>query len=251
MNVDVDHLHALIANHDPGCELVRITRPEEGLANDALYVSTTRRAYVLKVFDDTAEKWKPQKERALFDSMRSIGLPAPHVYRIDASRRVAPFIYSLNERCPGEPLSQAFTTLSETVTLRIYASLGDYLGRLHSTTFDRFGDVAGSADGLQVVPLHEWEGHNDSSDVGPFTSWRDMHAATVNGRLRFLQGTSFGDVVPAVARYFDTHQNLIDDAVMPRLLHMDLHPGNVHVHHGRVSATSMSRKRWSATTNTT
>lgn len=86
-----------------------------------------------------------------------------------------------------------------------------------------------------MAPLREWERDDDKTDVGPFATWREMHAATVQGRLRFLKGTEFEDLIPVVERYCDSYQHLIDYALAPRLLHMDLHPGNMLVSDGRVS----------------
>lgn len=231
-----DNVRALLAYFDPRCELLRITRPRGGLTHNVLFASTTRGEYVVKVVDNAADRWKLQKEAALFDHMRSIGLPTPRIYRIDASRQVIPFIYALAERCPGEPWSAASATMTESQMTGIYATLGDFLGRLHATTFGRFGDITGSADGLRLAPLREWEGNEDDQDAGPFSTWGAMHAATVSDRLRFLRGTRFEDLLSAVERYFDARSHLIDYSVTPRLLHMDLHGGNVLVHEGRVSA---------------
>lgn len=92
-----DQLRALLADHDPRRELRGIARPQGGLVNQVFLLATTRRDYVLKVFDDATGMWKPQEEHAVFDHMRSIGVPVPRVERIDIFRRAAPFIYSLVE----------------------------------------------------------------------------------------------------------------------------------------------------------
>lgn len=236
MIIDDDRVRALLAEYDPRCRLVRIARSPAGLANQVHFVTTTRQDLVLKVFADDAGRWKSQKERAIYGHMRSIGIPAPKVCRIDTSKHVVPFIYSLTGRSPGEPLARVFSSLSDTEQARIYASLGDYLGTLPSTTFAQFGDVSSSADGLDVSPVHEWEPDAHGARVGPFASWRDMHTQTVSARLRFLERTIFADLIPAVERYLAVHRDLIDYAVVPRLLHMDLHPGNVVISEGKVSA---------------
>lgn len=229
-------VRAILADYDRESRLVRFPTPSSGIVNHVLFVTTTREELVLKVFTDGAAARKPQKESAVFAHMRSIGIPTPRVCAVDTSRRAVPFSYLLTERSPGGPFSAVAASLCRAEVARIFASLGDYLGTLHSATFDRFGDIAGSEVGLCVAGVHEWEGNEPGVSTGPFGTWGDMHAQTVGARLRCMEGTGFANLVPAVQEYFEARQWLIDYAIVPRLLHMDVHPGNVVISQGEVSA---------------
>ena len=235
MTPDLAHIHAILADFVPGCSLARASRPRDGLANAVIFLETTGGQFVLKVYDDASGAWKPQKEQAVFAHMRSLGLPVPAVHRVDASHRIVPFTYSLAERLAGEPYSHVFATLDKTENVAIYAALGDSLGRLHATTFDAFGDPRATADGLGVGPVHELAEGGSGPAPGPFATWRETHDAIVRARLRLMQGTAFADLIPRVADWFDRHAHLIEGAITPRLLHMDLHRGNVLIANGKVA----------------
>jgi fructosamine-3-kinase len=62
-----------------------------------------------------------------------------------------------------------------------------------------------------------------------------MHAHIVETRLRRLRQTAFADLVPGVEAFFARNAPLIAGDLTPRLLHMDLHQGNVMIHAGQVS----------------
>jgi aminoglycoside phosphotransferase (APT) family kinase protein len=232
----VPHVPAILAEHEPRAELIRITRPSSGLSRSVLYLDTTRGQLVFRAYDDRAGTWKPEKERAIYDHMRSLGIPAPQVFRVDSTRRVAPFVYSLSERIEGEPFSAVFDSLSVSENCDIYASLGDFLGRLHSTTFNRFGEIHASSAGLAIGPIHELESEEPDVRSGPFASWREMHGETVSARLRLMRDTEFEDLIPATERFFSERHDLLDFEIVSRLLHMDLHRGNVLIRDGEVAA---------------
>ena len=232
--LDVVHLHAILANHDPRADLVHITQPSSGISNQVLFLTTTRDRLVLRVFADDVGRWKPHKEWALYAHMASLGIPVPSVLKIDASRQIVPFIYSLSARIEGEPYSAVFSSLAVTENIAIHATLGDYLGRLHTTTFDRFGDVHAAAGGLGVGPAQELAAGGSEASPGPFATWREMHEALVMVRLQLMRGTGFEDLIPVVEAYVARNRDIIDCKVTPRLLHMDLHRGNVLVANGRV-----------------
>jgi hygromycin-B 7''-O-kinase len=233
--IDVAHIRALLAEYDPRCALVRSARPRDGISSGVLFLATTREELVLRVYADDVGSWKPEKELAIHAHMRSLGILAPVIHTVDASKRVVPFIYSLSARLAGEPFSSVVSSLSDTENATIYATLGDYLGRLHATTFEQFGDVRATPDGLRVGPAPELTNGRQGRPPGPFATWREMHDEIVRSRLRLMRGTQFEDVIPRVEAYFARHDEAIDYAIVPRLLHMDLHRGNVLVANGEVS----------------
>ena len=233
--VDATLVRAILSEFDPACDLVSVDRPGEGAVNRVFFLGTTRGAFVLKVFDAPADDWKIRKDVALSDHLRGLGIPAPDICRADASRRVVPFAYSLSPRLPGQTWSSVLASLTAGENRRIYGRLGDYLGRIHATTFDRFGDVVATEGGLGVGPVHELGVGLDGRAPGPFATWRDLHGAFVDSRLRLMEGARFGDLVEPARAWFDRNEAVVDILVTPRLLHMDLHRGNVLILGGEIS----------------
>lgn len=225
----IDHLNALVAAHDPRASVLRVDRPPSGIANTVLLVTTTRGDLVLKIYADDVSRWKPRKEQAICAHLRALGIPAPDVHTVDLTRRVVPFAYSLADRIAGEPYSDVVASLDETENARLCRVLGEYLGRMHTTTFDRFGDVLASDGGLTVGPVHDPTTGAPGEAPGPIATWRELHDAIVRSRLGIMRGTRFADLIPAVETYVATHRDLLHAPIVPRMLHLDLHRGNVLV----------------------
>ena len=218
-----------------GLTLRSVRRPQSGLTGSVFILETPQGDLILKVSPDPACDWKLGKERIVYGLLREQGIPAPRVLVTDLSRDVAPFAYSLSEHLPGLTLSQAYESMSVAERLDIYRQLGDLLGRTHSLTFDLFGDVAERDGVVTVGPALELAGEAGGKEIGPFTTWREMHREIVRGRLAFLSRTEFHDLVKPVGRWFGDHERLLDYPIRPRLLHVDLHMSNVLVSGGRIT----------------
>ena len=121
---DVAYIQALLAEYDPRSELLRVARPGSGIANQVLFLTTTREDLVLRIYADDVKTWKPQKELAIYTHMAALGIPVPAVRKVDASGRAVPFTYSLSARMEGEPHSTVFASLSDanTAFMRRWAS---------------------------------------------------------------------------------------------------------------------------------
>jgi aminoglycoside phosphotransferase (APT) family kinase protein len=228
-----DHLRTILDVFQPGLDLVHVSRPGQGIASDILLLDTSRMPLVLKRYCD-ADDWKPRKEQAVFAHLRRLGIPAPEVLAVDTSQEVVPFGWSLTERLPGEAWSSVAGELGPEANEQLYGELGDYLGRMHATTFDRVGDVGMEEADLAVHPAHQL-GHANGAAPGPYERWVDMHRDIVRARLNLMRGTPFEDLVPAVEEYVARHEHLIEGEVRARLLHMDLHQGNLLISDDAIS----------------
>jgi aminoglycoside phosphotransferase (APT) family kinase protein len=228
-----DHIRAILGAFQPGIELVNESRPGQGIASDILLLETSRLPLVLKRYLD-ADNWKPRKEQAVFAHLRELDIPAPEVLAVDTSCADVPFVWSLTERLPGVAWSAIAGALGPAANERLYGELGDYLGRMHATTFDRFGDVGLGESGLAVQPAHQLD-HADGLVPAPYERWVDMHRDIVRTRLNLMRGTPFEDLIPAVEEYVTRNEHLIEGDLRARLLHMDLHQGNILVNCGAIS----------------
>jgi aminoglycoside phosphotransferase (APT) family kinase protein len=217
---------AVVAALDPTVRVDRVRAATNGFVNAVTIVHTTGPAYVVKA---PSASWKPAKEQRLHAHFRKIGVPAPQVLAIDDSQAVVPFTWMITECVPGQPWSEVAGTLDGETTRGLYRQLGDILGRFHTTTFDAFGEAHGSPGAMVAGPVHELGG------VGPFATWAGLHDAFVAERLAYLRTTTLADLAPAVETYLTANRSLIEGAVTPRLLHMDLHAGNIMVENGQIT----------------
>ena len=227
--------HCRIILTSAGLALLAVDRPRSGLSHSVFILETTQGRFILKVFQDPKEDWKPAKERIVCRLLRSQGIPAPTVLAADCSRRLVPFAYTLSECLPGATLSHAYPKMSDAEKRGIYRQLGDLLGRMHSLTFNGFGDVAERESEVAAGPAHELADEAGGRQIGPFPTWREMHREIVRGRLAFLSRMEFRDLAEPIEVWFAKHDGLLDCAITARLLHMDLHRSNILVAGGKVT----------------
>ena len=235
--LDFPQVQVVLQTIENGLTLRQVQRPDSGLTGSVFVLQTDRQDLILRAFPDAAAAWKPQKERIVYGLMRHLGIPVPNVLKTDLSRDLLSFAYVVSERLPGATLSQSYDGMTAAQQIALYRQLGDFLGRMHSLSFNTFGDVA-ERDGCVVVgPARELEEGMESGDVrsGPFAAWREMHRQIVCRHLLFLGQTEFRDLVAPIEAWFEAHEGLLDAAIMPRLLHMDLHMGNILVDGDTVS----------------
>jgi Ser/Thr protein kinase RdoA (MazF antagonist) len=230
---DKEHIQAIIA--PAGLTLRSVHRPKGGLSGSVFVLETDQGRFILKVSQDPAEDWKPVKERIVYGLLQSRDIPAPNVLAADFSRCLAPFAYTLSECLPGVTLSSAYSDLSDAEKHEIYRHLGGLLGRMHSLTCDRFGDVAVREGEVAAGPALELAEEAKGRQIGPFATWREMHREIVRGRLAFLSRTEFHDLTEPIQAWFDKHDGLLDYSITPRLLHMDLHRSNILVAGGKIT----------------
>ena len=136
---------------------------------------------------------------------------------------------------PGITLASAYPNLHDAEKRGLYRQLGDLLGRMHTLTFDQFGDVAEREGEAVAGPALELAEEAESRNTGPFGTWREMHREIVRGRLAFLSRTEFHDLTEPIKAWFDMSDGLLTYAIMPRLLHMDLHRSNILVAGGKIT----------------
>lgn len=228
-----EHLSAILAPF--GVTAVNAGRPTSGLSGTVFVLETNQGDFVLKVSQDPRDDWKPTKERVVYSLLRSQGIPASNVLAADCSRSLVPFAYTLSECLPGATLSHPYPNMADAEKRGIYRQLGDLLGRMHSLTFDRFGDVAEREGNAGVGPAQELAKEAGDRRIGPFSTWREMHWEIVRGRLAFLSRTEFHDLTEPIEAWFENYDGLLDYAITPRLLHMDLHRSNILVAGGRIT----------------
>ena len=215
--------------------LRHVTVPRRGMTASVFLLETDSGSLVLRTFDEAAAHWKPQKEKLVCRLLQEQGIPAPTILKTDNSHALVPFTYSLTEYLPDVTLSEAYDSLDISEKLSFYKQFGSLIGRMHTRTFEAFGDVADWEGRIVIGPAWEICEEDETADPGPFNTWASMHTQIVTARLNFLRQTEFADLADPLGHWFDRHASLIDYPITPRLLHMDLHMSNLLVSEGKIT----------------
>jgi fructosamine-3-kinase len=92
--------------------------------------------------------------------------------------------------------------------LVIYRELGTLVGQLHSKcSYEQCGYLEGQR----------------------FHNWKDMFGNIIERQATQFKGTMFQELGTTIHKYLIKNMHLIDYDIVPRLLHMDLHCGNILV----------------------
>ncbi|MFP4423729.1 MAG: phosphotransferase [Candidatus Woesearchaeota archaeon] len=155
-------------------------------SNKVFRVKTDKGNFFLKIFDDENEAYKLSK---LYPMLLERGVPVPEVRHYHKNHLVM-------SEVPGKMLVEALAG-EET-----YHELGLIITRIHSITFDRFGEP----------------------DTG-FARWKDMYNEILDKRLKKV----FPDLIEPIRNWFDKKMHLIDYEITPRLIHEDLNKKNIFI----------------------
>lgn len=201
--------------------VINITRINT-FANILFKVKTNKGNYFLKFYE--AGDATGKKLASLYSLLLDKKIPVPKVIKYDDSSEVVKCTYLITAEVEGQMLCDM--TMSDSEKEFLYYDFGKIVSKIHSITFDIFGDTF---DGKTV------EASAEANNTGPFNTWKDMHREIINYRLRILENSVFADLIEPISAWFDKYSYLIDYDIVPRLLHIDLNKKNVFVKNNMVS----------------
>ena len=204
-------IHQIVRDYNPSLQILEITRPLNGYSKSVYFLSCRTTSDVEFVFkftksDDATEVHFYQ----LLDRCTTFPFPVPRIFVSDSLIQN----YYISSKLPGLPLSQLWNSMTHVQRLDIYRELGSLVGNLHSKyTYERCGYL----------------------QAEQFQGWKAMLTSIVEKQVRQFQGTILEKLANKIEKYLMGHMHLLDDNIVPRLLHMDLHAGNILVSEARIT----------------
>jgi aminoglycoside phosphotransferase (APT) family kinase protein len=203
----------ILNDFDRSLNILSITRPSDGYSNTVYFIRCSNNQYqiqelVLKFIkpnDLTEISFYERIHQSMIDKF-----PVPKIIKYDLSSEC----FYLASKLPGIPLSHSFTTLTNEQQLELYRQFGNLVGQLHAKqTYDQCGYLEGNK----------------------FSTWTSMFKSIVEEQTKRFQGTFFEKLAQDIKQYLINHLKWIDQQIIPRLLHMDLHCGNILVENGKIT----------------
>jgi aminoglycoside phosphotransferase (APT) family kinase protein len=157
-----------------------------------------------------------RKEAALFARLRG-RVPVPEIVVLDESGELLPAAYMICRRVPGETLARVWLQAGPRQRVWLMGQLAELLRGLHEVEFPACGDLPGG-------------------ELRPAESWRDYLNARLRRRLaivRALPGAPRA-LLDAVEAFYQTESAALA-AGAARLVHRDLHFGNILVEGDRIT----------------
>ena len=212
-------IQKIISKYDKTCKIKKTTSIEEGVANPVFIIETQKSDLVLRIINPLTGDWKPIKEELVYQIFKNNKIPCPRILKTDISKKLIPYDYVISKRLKGNALKKS--------NLKIVKELGKYLGKIHSITFNKFGDVSKRGKNFMVGPAHELSSVSKRIKSGPFTSWKEMHREIITSRLYYFKGSEFEDLIEPIKKYFKKNEHLLDYKITPRLFDLDLNRNNI------------------------
>lgn len=181
--------------------------------------------YVLRVNLRPEEHGKLDREQRVLAMLRDVA-PVPRTIAYEGMSRLIPHEYVIQTYVPGESLLARWDAADAAERAGYLEELATLLRRMHGIRLDGFGD-----------PTRPRQGD----------TWAALHARRAVHALRAAREAANADagLLERVERAF-THDSAALSGGYPSLTHGDLHFGNIHVQHGRISGLLDFERAWAA-----
>lgn len=169
-------------------------------------------------------------------------VPVPEVYGVVADHPDLPTPLFLMERVDGDPLPPDASAIPDGEMAAYVRQLGRALGEVHGVdAFDGYGPVV---DAERVDPAEAGGARPLAREYGlalddPHETWEERLPATADWMLDRLEGTRFGDLVPALDDAISERCERLDLPGRPAVARIDHHPGNLAVDRESRSVTGL------------
>lgn len=195
-------------------------------ANKLYKVETNKGNFYLKIYDDKKQSKVGFKLSKLYPLLLKHKIPVPNVLKFDSSLKIVKHPYLILTEIEGDSLENVYKKLSKKELLKFYYDLGSVLAKIHSITFEKFGETL---DGKTL------KGFSEIKDQGPFKTWYEMHNKIILQRLSYLKNSSFEDLIQPIKKWYKNNRKLINYNITPRLLHEDLNQKNIIIKNKKLS----------------
>ena len=181
--------------------------------------------YVLRVNLRPEERGKLAREARVLDMVRD-QVPVPRTIVYEGSSRIIPHEYMIQTFVPGENLLSRWKLASADERAGYLSQLAAIMRRLHSIRLSGFGDPTNPRAG---------------------ETWAGVHARRASHAVQSARTAA--NVAPSLID--DAERSLVRDSAfltggVPALTHGDLHFGNIHVEHGKITGLLDFERSWAA-----
>jgi aminoglycoside phosphotransferase (APT) family kinase protein len=181
--------------------------------------------YVLRVNLRPEERGKLAREARVLDMVRD-QVPVPHTVVYEGSSRIIPHEYMIQTFVPGDNLLSRWKLADADEQSAYVTQLAAIMKRLHSIRLGGFGDPTNPRVG---------------------ETWAGMHARRAGHALQGARAAAnvSPDLIDDAERALARDSAFLGGGV-PALTHGDLHFGNIHVEHGKITGILDFERSWAA-----
>ncbi|CAF1071088.1 unnamed protein product [Rotaria sp. Silwood1] len=201
----------IFSDYDNSLQIQTISRPLNGYSNSVYFITFNNNSNMELVLKFTQPG---DNTEVLF--YQTLNHYASDYYPIPQILKYDPIVhnYYISSKLPGFPLSQVLDSMTHGQQLEVYRELGILVGQLHSKhIYEKCGYLQGQQ----------------------YSSWKHMFSDIIQKQIILFKETIFEELGNRICKYLIDNLHLIDYDIVPRLLHMDLHCGNILVSNTKIT----------------
>ena len=183
---------------------------------------------IIKFANQNSKKFDLSKEVKTQEFLRNVNVSVPKVILHNKPNEKNPHEFLILEKIDGEDLDDVWGNLTEDEKLTLAKDMGELLGKIHKTKFDKYGYISGS--GLE--PENDLSFSLKSSGKKKEANKAVFNVLSVGfsdlGGLIAFDFVNHEDLIK-IFNYLVTNKDIVKTEENPSLIHMDFEPRNIRV----------------------
>ncbi|RYZ66945.1 MAG: aminoglycoside phosphotransferase family protein [Proteobacteria bacterium] len=154
---------------------------------------------------------KFQREKIVYDRLRTLNFPVPAEVRLDTSKTISPYDILIASRLNGSNLEQHWKLLESSAKSTLAFQAGQWLRKIHDVNIDTFGEISAFGPFPSTVT---WPEYLKARLEYHLSEARELDIFSAELEMRFE--AAFEKIIP-----------LLEQTKRSRLIHGDFHLGNL------------------------
>ncbi|MFW9922637.1 MAG: aminoglycoside phosphotransferase family protein [Candidatus Thorarchaeota archaeon] len=217
----------------PNESIISVNEIKESFTNPVFDVGmSSDEHFILKINNPTWPLKQSREVTTIQLAQSKTSIPLPKIIANDTTKKHIKYDFLILEKRPGIQLRNCLDNkiLTSRDFLSIIEKLGEYLGELHSITFDFYGDITVGKNSSSII-------ENNSPFWGRrFVTWKEAFANLCNDSLQWVDNKSFPQYRKTMLILIDYFLKSISEPEKGVLVHSDLQPTNILIHNTAISA---------------
>ncbi|MEA2071399.1 MAG: aminoglycoside phosphotransferase family protein [Asgard group archaeon] len=237
-DISVTHkqISTIFSEHFPNEKIQRVEEITRSFINPVYCLTlSNNQKYLLKINNESWPYKLLREEKAISFVAEKTSVPVPHIIASKNKSSQIPFSYLIEEFCPGKELDTALkeNLLTKKQFLNIIHQIGSHLGKLHSLTFDFYGDIF-TWDYFQKTAAQNKA--NSYLWGKRFASWKKCFKAYCLDNLFWVDHKSFPTYREALVKKIDDFTAKLPVSTQRCFIHSDIQTSNILIQDTKISA---------------
>ena len=181
---------------------------------------------IVKITENEKDTFCLKKEERIHKLIQEKGIPCPRIIYLDDSKKRIPYHFMILSYAEGVDLETIWEELSKKEQEKLSEKMGELLGKIHTTKFDKIGYI--KEKGIREQWEFSLKQVGDSRKINPFSL--EIISDTLSDMGRIVLDKKFDkNISKKIINYLIDNQHLAESFEEPSLIHGDFSIINIRV----------------------